>query len=140
MTAGQLVVAKLRGRPLSTPVPRTWAEAPAPAQAAKRIADALGKGRKLTKKDVPWLTNALHWGYGVGWGAGYGLAAAVSAPSVARGAAFGAGVWAASYAELVPLGIYQPPWEYPPQELALDVGYHLVYGLGVAAAYAWLDR
>jgi hypothetical protein len=39
----------------------------------------------------------------------------------------------------VPLGIYKPPWKYPPQELGLDLSYHLVYGAGVAAAYAALQ-
>jgi hypothetical protein len=50
------------------------------------------------------------------------------------------GVWTAAYAELVPLGISKKPWEYPPQELALDLSYHLAYGLAVAGAYAALDR
>ena len=51
----------------------------------------------------------------------------------------GASLWGAAYAELAPLGIYEPPWKYPPQELALDLSYHLVYGVGVAAAWAALD-
>jgi hypothetical protein len=136
MTGYQLAVAKARGRPLSTPVPRTWAEAPAPAQVAKRIL-----GRRVTKQQAPLLTNALHWLYGISWGVAYGTAAAVVRPSAAAGAGvLGGGLWGLSYAELVPLGIYQPPWEYPPAELALDLSYHLVYGAGVAAAYAALDR
>ena len=53
---------------------------------------------------------------------------------------FGTGVWSASYGELVPLGIYEPPWKYPPEELALDLSYHLAYGLAVAVTYAALDR
>lgn len=44
MTVYQLVVAKLQGKPLSTPVPHRWADAPAPAQVAKKAADALGQG------------------------------------------------------------------------------------------------
>jgi hypothetical protein len=141
MTAYQLAVAKVQGRPLGTKVPRTWAEAPAPAQVAKRVADRLGKGRRLTKKDVPWLTNAMHWAYGVSWGAAYGVAAtATGARALPGGLVFGTGVCASSYAELVPLGIYDAPWEYPPQELALDLSYHLVYGVAVAATYAALDR
>jgi hypothetical protein len=35
----------------------------------------------------------------------------------------------------VPRGIYEPPWRYPASELAIDASYHVVYGLGVAAAY-----
>ncbi|MFL5962348.1 MAG: hypothetical protein ACJ757_05580 [Gaiellaceae bacterium] len=140
MTAYQLAVAKLQGRPLSTPVPHRWADAPAPAQVAKKIADALGQGTRLTREDVPLLTNAMHWLYGSSWGALYGVAAGKARPDpVAGGLALGGAVWGTGYAELVPLGIYKPPWSYPPKVLALDLSYHLVYGLAVAIAYAALD-
>jgi len=133
MTVYQLAVAKAQGKPLATPVPRRWADAPAPAQVAKKIADAFGEGRRITREDVPLLTNAMHWLYGVSWGAVY--------PFVpVDGLTFGTGVWTASYAELVPLGVYEPPWRYSKEELALDWSYHAVYGLAVAAAYAALDR
>jgi hypothetical protein len=136
MTAHQLLVGRHRGRPLRTPVPRTWAEAPAPAQVAKRLL-----GRRVTKQQVPLLTNVMHWGYGVSWGIPYGVVrAARGGREIPSGAALGAAVWALSYAQLVPLGIYEPPWRYPPRELALDLSYHLVYGFGVAGAYAALDR
>jgi hypothetical protein len=139
MTAYQLAVAKLQGKPLSTPVPHRWADAPAPAQVAKKLADAVGEGRRFTREDVPLLTNVMHWLYGVGWGGVYGLAAGRSAPHpLLAGPGLGAGVWTASYAELVPLGVYQPPWKYPAKELALDLSYHLVFGLAVAGAYAAL--
>jgi hypothetical protein len=140
MTAYQMGVAKLRGRPLRTDVPHKWAEAPAPAQVAKKAADAVGQGSHVTREDVPLLTNAMHWLYGIGWGMFYGLGAGRTRPDpVAGGLAFGTGVWGAAYAELVPLGIYEPPWKYPKQQLALDLSYHLVYGLAVAGAYAALD-
>lgn len=136
MTAYQLAVAKLRGEPLMTRVPRTWADAPAPAQVAKRVL-----GRRVTKQHVPLLTNTLHWVYGSAWGIPYGVAQlAVDAAALPAGAALGVGAWAASYAQLVPLGIYEPPWRYPPPVLARDLSYHLVYGIGVAGAYAALDR
>jgi hypothetical protein len=134
MTAYQLAVAKLRGQPLSPPVPHRWADAPPPAQVAKKAADAVGQGRRLTREDVPLLTNVVHWLYGAGWGAAYAL---LGRPP---GAAFGAGVWGAAYAELVPLGIYEPPWKYPAKELALDLSYHVVYGVTVGQAFAALDR
>jgi len=139
MTAYQLLVAKLRGQPAHTEVPRRWADAPAPAQVGKRLADGV-LGRRVTLEDVPRLTNLVHWATGIGWGGAYGLLqGTLEAPAVAAGIGFGTGVWAASYAQLVPLGIYKPPWEYPLAEEALDLSYHLVYGLGVAAAYAALD-
>jgi hypothetical protein len=139
MTAYQLAVAKAQGKPLTTPVPHRWADAPAPAQLAKKLADRVGRGRRLTRAEVPLLTNVMHWGYGITLGMVYGLAADGEDP-VAEGLAFGAAAWALSYAELVPAGIYRPPWEYPPEELAVDLSYHLVYGLGVAASYAAIDR
>ena len=140
MTAYQLGVAKLRGQPLGTEVPHKWADAPAPAQVAKKAAHAVGQGARLTREDVPLLTNAMHWLYGIGWGTFYGLGAGHTRPDpVAGGLAFGTGVWAAAYAELIPLGIYEAPWKYPKRELALDLSYHLVYGLAVAGAYAALD-
>ena len=140
MTAYQMGVAKLRGRPVGTDVPHRWADAPAPAQVAKKVADALGPGSRLTREDVPLLTNAMHWLYGIGWGTFYGLGAGHTRPDpVAGGLAFGTGVWGAGYAELIPLGIYEAPWKYPKRELAIDLSYHLVYGLAVAGAYAALD-
>jgi hypothetical protein len=140
MTAYQLAVAKARGQRLDTPVPRTWADAPAPAQVAKKAAEALGKPRAVTKKDVPRLTNLLHWAYGVTWGIVYGLVARGLEPNAAVGGlGLGASLWASSYAELVPLGIYKPPWAYPLPELGLDLSYHLVYGVAVGAAYRALE-
>jgi hypothetical protein len=134
MTAYQLAVAKAQGKPLTKPVPHRWADAPAPAQVAKRLAGAIGEGQRFTREDVPKLTNAMHWLYGTGWGAAYAL---LGRPN---GALFGTGVWVAAYAELVPMGIYAPPWKYPAKDLAVDFSYHLVYGAAVQGAYAALSR
>jgi hypothetical protein len=140
MTAYQMGVAKVRGQPVGTDVPHRWEDAPAPAQVVKKAADAFGQGRRFTREDVPLLTNAMHWLYGIGWGTFYGLGAGHTRPDpVAGGLAFGTGVWGAAYAELIPLGIYEAPWKYPKRELAIDLSYHLVYGLAVAGAYAALD-
>ena len=87
------------------------------------------------------MTNVMHWLYGVSWGGFYGAAAGRARPDpVAGGLALGTGVWGAAYAQLVPLGIYEPPWKYPAKDLALDLSYHLVYGIAVAGTYAALDR
>jgi hypothetical protein len=48
---------------------------------------------------------------------------------------FGLVVWAMSYAQLVPLGIYEPPWRYPITELATDLGYHEAYGIGTVSTF-----
>jgi hypothetical protein len=141
MTGYQLAVARLRGKPLATPVPERWTDAPAPAQVAKKAADAVGQGRRVALEHVPLLTDAMHWLYGMSWGVLFGAAGGhVRADPVVAGLALGGGVWAASYAELVPLGVYEPPWRYPLQELALDLSYHLVYGIVVASSLAALGR
>ncbi len=137
MTLAQLAAAKLRGQPLGTIVPGRWADAPAPAQVAKKAADPVGEGQRLTKDDVPLLTNTMRWTYGTTLGVLYALAARLLRPRpLAGGLGFGVGVWSAAYVQLVPLGVYEPPWRYPLDELALDLSYHLVYGAAVAEAYA----
>jgi uncharacterized membrane protein YagU involved in acid resistance len=130
MTAVQTAVAKARDQEDST----------TPAEVAKRII------RGVLQRDVPdekteLLNNVMHWGYGTSWGAVYGLVQGTVAGSAFKhGALFGAGVWSASLVQLPAMKLAPPVWEYPPAELALEVGYHVVYGLGAAAAYAALDR
>jgi uncharacterized membrane protein YagU involved in acid resistance len=141
MTGAQLLAARVRGESSGTPVPSRWSDAPAPAQVAKKGADAIGEGDRVTRSDVPRLTTAMHWSYGTALGVLYALAARVVRPSpLLGGLGYGVGVWSASYAQLVPLGIYEPPWNYPLRELALDLGYHLVYGAAAAEAFAVVDR
>ena len=108
MTVYQLAVRKVRGERLGTPVPERWEDAPAPAQVAKRLAELTGQ--RITKEHVPWVTQAMHWAYGISWGPAYAFVARERDGSpVPAGLALGTGVWAASYAQLVPLGIYEEP-------------------------------
>jgi uncharacterized membrane protein YagU involved in acid resistance len=147
MTAWQELVAKLRsssgngGSEPRAPSEDPWEAASAPAKVAKRIGEGVFQ-KQVSPELIPLLTNAMHWGYGTGWGAVYGLAAGSARRSSAltAGAAFGTIVWLMSYVQLVPMGLYDPPWKTPPQELALDLSYHLVYGTGVASAYRLLTR
>jgi uncharacterized membrane protein YagU involved in acid resistance len=79
-------------------------------------------------------------GYGLSWGALYGLIQeSANGPALRNGLLFGVGIWAISYVILVPMGLYQPPWKYSPQELAMDVSYHLAYGAGLGGGYALVD-
>src|SRR5437868_3374047 len=71
MTVYQLATRKVRGEPLGTPVPERWEDAPAPAQVAKRLAELTGQ--RITKEQVPWVTQAMHWAYGISWGPAYAL-------------------------------------------------------------------
>ncbi len=138
MTGYQLAVAKLRGQ--ENKKPHRWADAPVPAQLAKRVSEGVFE-HKVTLKDAPKLTNLVHYAYGTGWGAVYGLAqGTLHAPTLAHGLGFGTAVWGTAYAVLPPTGLYEPPWRYPVKELALDLSYHLVYGVAVAGAYRALDR
>ena len=68
------------------------------------------------------------------------VAGSTGRSGVGDGALFGTIVWIMSYVQLVPMGLYELPWKYEPQETAFDLSYHVVYGAGVAAAYGVLDR
>lgn len=112
-----------------------WEHAPAPAQVARLILRSVF-GVEVGPDQIGLLTNVSHWAYGTGWGPVYALLRRSSARRPLRaGLWFGAGVWAMSYVQLVPLGIYKPPWKYPPGVLGLDLSYHLAYGAGVGLGY-----
>ena len=145
MTAWQELSSRLQSSsqesqgPGDSPPADPWAEAPAPAKVGRMIVQALGHDVPADKIEL--LTNIMHWGYGTTWGGVYGAVMGKSADErpLIRGLGFGASVWVMSYVELVPLGIYQPPWKYPPRSLALDLSYHLAYGAGVGLAGAVLQ-
>lgn len=128
MTAYQTAVMKIRGTEGSD----------VPGQVAKKI------GEGVLERDVPehrmdMLNNAMHWTYGTSWGALYGVVqSSLHARPGRHGLLFGALVWGASLLHLPAMKLAPPVWEYPPTELALDVSYHLVYGVAVAGAYAKL--
>jgi uncharacterized membrane protein YagU involved in acid resistance len=112
-----------------------WETASAPAQVARRAVSAFLQS-DIPAERITLTTNVMHWAYGTGWGAVYGLIAGTRGRStLGDGLRFGAAVWASSYGELVPMGIYEPPWAYSPQTLAWDLSYHLAYGLGTGLGY-----
>lgn len=129
MTAWQELSARLQSRSQTSAAGRAepedpWEHASAPAKVAKRVGEGVFK-REVPAEQIPLLTNVMHWGYGSSWGVLYGLAAgSVGRPLGLRaGVIFGTGVWLMSYAQLVPMGLYEPPWNYSPKELALDLSY-----------------
>jgi hypothetical protein len=142
MTALQELMARRRPVPAGPMMPEAdpWSHAPAPAQLAKRVMQEL-TGREIPPDRIPMYTNAMHWGYGVSLGPAYALAQRLlgSRPAV-QGPVFGLGVWAWSYATLVPLGLYKWPWHYRAGAIAKDVSYHLLYGTGTAVGYELLAR
>ncbi len=141
MTAAQMLYAKLQpsapqeDQGSSSEPQDPWEGASAPAQVGRRVIEGVFHG-EVPPERIPLLTNVMHWGYGTGWGAVYGLAQGGRRTRPLRdGLLFGTGVWAMAYVQLVPMGIYEPPWKYSIKDLASEWGFHLVHGPGVAAAY-----
>lgn len=148
MTAWQELPAKLQGSSEDgcggSSEPRTdeerWEQAPVPAKVGWRIVEGLLR-RQVPASRIGLLTNVMHWSYGVGWGAVYGIVqGSRRRPALRTGLLFGTFVWAMSYVELVPLGLYEPPWAYGPKGLAQDLSYHLAYGAGLGATHAAVTR
>ncbi len=102
----------------------------APRQVADKALQAAGQGR-VPKRHRGLANTGMHWAYGTAWGVPLGLFAR---QPEASGLAFGAAVWGAGLAQLPALGLAPAPWKQSPQALATDAGFHLVYGLGAAAA------
>ena len=143
MTAAQELDSKLQGsgEEQSSPdeEPRDpWESAPVPAKVAKRIGEGVFHA-DVSPDLIPLLTNVMHWGYGITWGGVYGLVQESAwARPIRGGLAFGLTVWSLSYVQLVPMGLYEPPWKYGARELASEIGYHLAYGTGVAGVHRLL--
>jgi hypothetical protein len=113
----------------------SYDQAGAPAQVGKRIVEGYLQ-RELPPESARAMNNAVHWFTGAQWGAIHGIAtASVGAPRACYGLATGVTAWAASYAMLAPAKVYNPPWEYPAPVLWKDLSAHLVFGLGVGAAF-----
>lgn len=128
MTAYQLAVQKAMGSGSSN----------VPGEVGRRIIEGVFH-REVSDERVEKLTNPVHALYGTSWGALYGIVQASLGPRAGRhGAAFATLVWGASLVELPAMGLAPPVWQMPPQTVALDFSYHLVYGLAVAAAYSAL--
>lgn len=116
-----------------------WEHASAPAKLARRVVQGVFR-TDAPPEWIPVLTHGMHWAYGTAWGGVFGLIQGTRrARRLRAGVAFGTGLWVMSYVQLVPMALYEPPWRYPPKQLALDLSYHLVYGAVVGAAYAALD-
>jgi hypothetical protein len=139
MTALQLAEQKLRGSGESEP-PASWDETPAPAQIGERVARGVFE-HPLDLDQAPAVTNVVHWSYGTAWGVAFAIVQrSLGVPVLPAAAGFGTIVWASDYAVLPAMKIYKPVWKYPASTLAVDLVRHLVYGAGVAGAYALLAR
>ncbi len=130
MTAAQELVG---GSESASDEEPSWDKASSPAQVARKALLAVGVDPPPSW--IPFLTHAVHWGYGTTWGVLYTLVRGDSGRGTFReGVAFGTLVWGSGYVQLVPLGIFEPPWKYDAKTIATDLGYHLAFGIGVATA------
>jgi hypothetical protein len=133
-----------RSAPAVTPAGAlVWPEAPGAEGLAEQFAFKVGSG--LFDRDVAARSRALgvvtHFAYGSLWGALYGIVQAThDLPPVLAGAVFGLIVWLVGPCWLVPAMklMARPSDEARIRTVMLFLG-HLVYGLAVAALFAWLD-
>ena len=118
-----------------------YEQAAAPAQVGKRVVEALLQ-TELPPSTARAMNNLVHWGTGLAWGTVHALlAGSARRQGVTKGLATGALAWGTSYATLAPAKVYKPIWQYPPAVLWKDLSAHLVFGLGVGAAFRVLaDR
>lgn len=129
MTACQLAVMKVQGGESST----------VPGQVAQRVGEGVFM-RKLPDEKLGMLTQVVHWTYGTGWGAVYGAAqSSLHLPAPVHGVLFGVVNWTAGSVVGLPAMQFAPPvWERPAKGNAMEIGYHLVYGVATALTYRLL--
>lgn len=87
---------------------------------------------------LPSLTMLSHFGYGAVTGAIFALFAPHRGPAV--GAAYGIGVWVASYLGWIPAsGILKPATRHPRERNALMIAAHVVWGGAMALTIRELE-
>jgi hypothetical protein len=113
----------------------SWDETSAPAKVGKLLFETTFR-TELPASEASLTTNVMHWGYGLTWGAVFGVAVGSRSHMRAwQGPLLGLLVWLAGYVSLPIAGFYKPIWSYDLKTLRDDLGGHLVYGTGVAAAF-----
>ncbi len=143
MDLTQMTVYKLRGK--ETGNWQSWDEAPMPAQVGKRVYEGVFQ-RDAPPPSPTTIGNfqrVVHWTYGPAWAGLYGLveASVTRRRPLLHGTTFGVFMWALGSGVMGPATkLAKPPWEYPAKTNALDLGYHLAYGLGVAGAFRAFAR
>jgi uncharacterized membrane protein len=112
----------------------------APATVAEKVKRRLGAGR-IKRRHKPAVNQAMHWAYGTSWGMPYGVVAGrlPVAPEIS-GPACGLLVWGAGLAIQPAVGVAEPPWRRSATSLGSEALFHLVYGIGAAAAQRSLPR
>ena len=113
-----------------------------PRRVAVGLAAKVGAAEYLGPRERQALTLVGHFAFGATAATPFCLMASPNVTrSAVRGAAFGLGVWAASYSGWVPLaGILPPPWRKPMRRSLVTVGSHLLWGAAMGAAAGVLLR
>lgn len=108
-----------------------------PGEAGRGVLEGVFNRRVSPQQVSGPLTTGVHWVYGTGLGVPYALVAgSLRGPSALAGAlALGVGVWASSRAGMAAMQLAPPPWQDPPSMLAMDLGFHLLYGVTGAAVF-----
>jgi len=127
MTVSSTVEAKLRDRGASS----------APADAATKVL-AIEKFQSDSAEQR--FGTLVHWGYGIGWGAVRGILRTLGFGPKMGTLGHLAAVWGAEQVMLPKLGVAPPASEWGAEEVAIDLWHHIVYALGTAVAYEWLER
>ena len=106
----------------------------APAAVAEKLKRAAGAGR-LTRGQRRVANQVMHWLYGTSWGIPYGIVVRrTDVPPEISGPVFGLAVWGAALAHAPALGIADVPWKRSLPSLGSEALFHVVYGIGAAAA------
>jgi len=97
-------------------------------------------GEFMSEK-IPLPPDALRLGYGTTAGVLYATLRPRGAMPLLDGALLGIGVWAAGYLGWLPaMGLMPPITKQTPQQIAVPLVQHAIFGVAVATAYDGLTR
>jgi hypothetical protein len=108
----------------------------APADAAAKVLGIAEFADDAAKERFGTL---VHWGYGTGWGVVRALLELAGLSPAAASAAHLAAVWGSEAVMLPSLGVAAPFWTWGAEEVAVDVGHHVVYATVAGLVYELLD-
>ncbi|HYO84530.1 MAG TPA: hypothetical protein VES20_24220 [Bryobacteraceae bacterium] len=137
MTAVMVALHKiLPGEPDSPLPPREITEHAAEAVGAEEAMDELGEGGRQA------TTLAAHFSYGAAAGVAYlPFSGKSGMPPALEGAAFGMGVWGASYLGLMPAtGLYRSATKEATARNVLMIAAHVVWGAALGQLYHELSK
>jgi hypothetical protein len=126
MTISSTLEMKARDREAST----------APADATAKVLGIAGFADDAAKQRFGTL---VHWSYGSGWGVVRAMLGLAGLPPAAATAAHLAAVWGGQAVMLPSLGVAPPFWTWGGEEVAIDIGHHVVYATVTGVVYELMD-